>query len=186
MLPPRMTTTQRDAIATPAEGLVIFNTSTDKINYFDGVQWAAIPSSGNSLGLYLLKSQDETNYDGTVASSSAVQFETVDKNTFTGTNPWNSTSGLFTAPFSGHYSVSGSLLSNAADLHQVWLVVNGGRTITLGYFNSGIAILPFSGVTYLNAGDTMGIHSYSISNSMQHIRANTNHTFMSIVFLGWR
>ena len=41
-LPPRMTTTQRDAIATPSEGLQIFNTTTKKINYYDGTVWQAI------------------------------------------------------------------------------------------------------------------------------------------------
>jgi hypothetical protein len=38
-LPPRMTTAQRDLIATPAEGLMIYNTSTNKPNFFDGTSW---------------------------------------------------------------------------------------------------------------------------------------------------
>lgn len=38
-LPPRMTTTQRDAITSPAEGLVIFNSTTKKHQGFDGTQW---------------------------------------------------------------------------------------------------------------------------------------------------
>jgi len=33
-LPPRMTTTQRDAITTPAVGLIIYNTSTNKLNLY--------------------------------------------------------------------------------------------------------------------------------------------------------
>lgn len=41
-LPPRMTTMQRDAIPTPAEGLQIFNTTTDCLeNYING-QWQII------------------------------------------------------------------------------------------------------------------------------------------------
>lgn len=38
-LPPRMTTTERDAIATPAAGLVIFNTTTNKHQGYDGTVW---------------------------------------------------------------------------------------------------------------------------------------------------
>ncbi|WP_415325836.1 hypothetical protein [Chryseobacterium sp. MMS23-Vi53] len=38
-LPPRMTTAQRDAIAAKAEGLVIYNTSTKLLEYFDGTNW---------------------------------------------------------------------------------------------------------------------------------------------------
>ncbi len=45
LLPPRMTTAQRDAIATPATGLQIFNTTTNAINYWDSSAWVA-PSTG--------------------------------------------------------------------------------------------------------------------------------------------
>ena len=38
-LPPRMTTAQRDAILSPAAGLVIFNTSTNCLNFFIGSGW---------------------------------------------------------------------------------------------------------------------------------------------------
>ena len=38
-LPPRMTTTQRDAISTPVAGLMIFNTSFNRIEFYDGTIW---------------------------------------------------------------------------------------------------------------------------------------------------
>ena len=38
-LPPRMTTVQRNAIASPAIGLVIYNTTTNCLNYFIGSAW---------------------------------------------------------------------------------------------------------------------------------------------------
>jgi len=41
-LGPRMTTTQRDAIASPATGLIIYNTTTNKINYWNGTAWIEI------------------------------------------------------------------------------------------------------------------------------------------------
>ena len=41
-LPPRMTTAQRDAISTPPAGLVIYNTSTNVLNFYNGTAWAAV------------------------------------------------------------------------------------------------------------------------------------------------
>ncbi len=40
-LPPRMTTTQRNLIASPAAGLMIFNTTTTKLETWDGAVWQA-------------------------------------------------------------------------------------------------------------------------------------------------
>jgi hypothetical protein len=34
-----MTTVQRDAIATPATGLEIYNTTTNSVNYYNGTAW---------------------------------------------------------------------------------------------------------------------------------------------------
>jgi hypothetical protein len=39
-LPPRMTTTQRDAIASPATGLIIYNTTTNTRDYYNGTAWS--------------------------------------------------------------------------------------------------------------------------------------------------
>lgn len=38
-LPSRMTTTERNAIATPATGLFIYNTTTNQLNYYNGSSW---------------------------------------------------------------------------------------------------------------------------------------------------
>lgn len=42
LLPPRMTTAQRDAIASPAEGLVIYNLTDHKPQFYDGSQWKSM------------------------------------------------------------------------------------------------------------------------------------------------
>jgi len=47
-LPPRMTTTQRDAITSPATGLVIYNTTTSQLNYYNGTAWTALSSGGST------------------------------------------------------------------------------------------------------------------------------------------
>ena len=38
-LPPRMTTTQKNAIATPASGLVVYDTTTNKLACYNGTTW---------------------------------------------------------------------------------------------------------------------------------------------------
>jgi hypothetical protein len=41
-LPPRMTNAQMVAIATPAAGLVVYDTTNNKLNVYDGTNWVAV------------------------------------------------------------------------------------------------------------------------------------------------
>lgn len=41
-LPPRMTTTQRNAIATPAEGLIVYNMNLHQLQFWNGTAWMSI------------------------------------------------------------------------------------------------------------------------------------------------
>ena len=41
-MPPRMTTTQRDAIGSPSAGMVIYNTTTGALNFHNGSAWGAV------------------------------------------------------------------------------------------------------------------------------------------------
>ena len=45
VLLPRMTATQRDAIATPAAGLLVYNTTSGKLNFYNGSAWEAVTSA---------------------------------------------------------------------------------------------------------------------------------------------
>jgi hypothetical protein len=49
ILPPRMTTTQRDAISSPAEGLVIHDTTADFLNVYANGAWMPLCPQGNSF-----------------------------------------------------------------------------------------------------------------------------------------
>ena len=42
VLLPRMTTTQRDLIGSPATGLLIFNTTNTRLEFYNGATWAAV------------------------------------------------------------------------------------------------------------------------------------------------
>jgi hypothetical protein len=43
--PPSMTTTERNAISTPIAGLMIYNNSTNKLNFYNGSAWEAVTSA---------------------------------------------------------------------------------------------------------------------------------------------
>ena len=45
LLLPRLSNSERDNITNPAAGLYIFNTSTNKMNYYNGSFWVAVPQS---------------------------------------------------------------------------------------------------------------------------------------------
>ena len=51
LLPPRLTQTQRDALASPAAGLTIYNTTTNKLNTWNGTGWDAALSATEQPGL---------------------------------------------------------------------------------------------------------------------------------------
>ena len=47
-LPPRMTTVQRDAITSVPAGLMVYNTTTNKLNFYNGSAWEAVSSTAPS------------------------------------------------------------------------------------------------------------------------------------------
>lgn len=64
-LAPRMTTAQRDAIATPATGLMIYNTDTVELNQYNGVSWTGVGSGGGEAGInYVTNPNAEVDASG--------------------------------------------------------------------------------------------------------------------------
>ena len=53
-LPPRMTTAQRDAITSPATGLVIFNTTTNSLEIRTSTDWSSLVISSKLVSTYTL------------------------------------------------------------------------------------------------------------------------------------
>jgi len=48
-LPPRMTTTQRDAISSPAAGLVVYDNTTNAVAYRDATNWGYLSGASQSI-----------------------------------------------------------------------------------------------------------------------------------------
>jgi hypothetical protein len=44
-LPPRMTTAQRNAISAPAQALILYNTTTDRLTYRDATTWQEVQTA---------------------------------------------------------------------------------------------------------------------------------------------
>lgn len=65
-LPPRMTTTQRNAIASPVAGLLIYNTTDNVYNFYTGTSWITLGSNASTVGGYAPNT-------GTVASTIPVR-----------------------------------------------------------------------------------------------------------------
>lgn len=73
MLLPRLTSTQRNLIANPASGLVIYNTDASAFEYFDGSSWQPLASS--ELGSELSGITSILGPDIPVTARSLLEFE---------------------------------------------------------------------------------------------------------------
>jgi hypothetical protein len=45
LLLPALTTAQRDAVAAPAAGLLVYNATTNKLNFYNGTDWESVTSA---------------------------------------------------------------------------------------------------------------------------------------------
>lgn len=117
LLTPRMDTVQRDAIAAPALGLLIFNTDTNQFNVYDGA-WSTISGGGSSAW------SDITNPTANLALTMQAFTSTFSYNNATGA------SNLFTLTDAAANTGTGYLLNLStgagSTLNPLRVAVNGG------------------------------------------------------------
>lgn len=107
---PRMTTTQRDAITTPPEGLIIYNTTTHDLNFRDNTTWQAVIGNVASFSVH----KNGTNQTG-LASATYTQLtfstEIYDIGSKFSANAWTPPAGMVcmtaAATFNGTLAVGG-------------------------------------------------------------------------------
>ena len=84
-LMPRVTTTQRDDISSPATGLQVYNTTTNQLNVYNGTAWVALTSkfvngdtatdavfTGGNVGIGITNPNQTLEVDGTFSASGNV------------------------------------------------------------------------------------------------------------------
>lgn len=99
-LPPRMSEAQRDAISSPPTGLVVFNTTTNELNRYNGTSWAEVGSGGSGgSGINHITNDDaEADATGYSAYADAAATSPVDG---TGGSPTVTLTRTTTAPLRG-------------------------------------------------------------------------------------
>jgi hypothetical protein len=137
--PPKMTTTQRDAISTPFEGLLVFNTTTHTLNQHNGTSWVAVGGAG---GITNTAANTELMMsDGTNAIPSGV-FATASTGSLT----------LGSASITGNRSISVASSSTTATL----TLTSKNADITLDGGNSGSNLNVYTGQLILGSTSHTG------------------------------
>lgn len=103
--PPRMSTSQRDAIASPANGSLIYNTSTSAINFYAG-SWLALVGGASNVQI--------DSAEHTLSPTVTFTATTAPSGTTTNTYQWSQTGKLVTLRINLSYSVAGSAVSAAS------------------------------------------------------------------------
>jgi len=107
LLAPRMTTTQRDAIVSPAAGLLIYNATTSTYNFYTGTAWTSVGSGTGSVTSVALSAPAEFTVSGSPVTTSG---------TLTLTKATQSANTIFAGPTSGAVAQPSFRLLIAADL----------------------------------------------------------------------
>ncbi|TRZ50089.1 hypothetical protein D4S03_07305, partial [bacterium] len=132
-LAPRMTTDQRDAISTPATGLMIYNTTTNQYNVFDSIVWGAVGGGGGESfwtidtgAMYPVNSTVDLLFGGTASSSAKFAF-------------LNTNLGTPTASVSGSIAGVSTYLTgdgNLATTNMAPLTLGGTTTGNINFYSS--------------------------------------------------
>ncbi len=73
-LMPRMTNTQRNAISSPATGLQVYNTTTNRINYYNGTSWFVIDTAITNTSWSLTGNAGTTAGTNFIGATDSVDF----------------------------------------------------------------------------------------------------------------
>ena len=157
-LPPRMTTLQRDAITTPADGLIIYNTSTQKINFYNGSSnsWVELGGAGATTAVANFTYASTGNFLENVSVFGDYQV-VITNNSLSNVNLTFATSDI---SFSG---VSGVNVSSVSPSGAQTIAT--GATQTVNYVLSGN---PGS------AGTLTGIYAFSSLSANANITVDAN------------
>jgi hypothetical protein len=146
-LQPRMTTTQRNAISAPAEGLRIYNTTTKKENFYNGTIWVEIQNDAvngtlNKLAKFTpdgthvgdsaisddgssILIQEPTFITGTSATDSPLGSELLTSSDWTSTGWTGSFAAGFTNDTSNTLPLSNTIAASVNSYYQITYTITG-------------------------------------------------------------
>ncbi|NRR91307.1 hypothetical protein HSX10_06995 [Winogradskyella undariae] len=188
LLLPRMTTTERDLIASPAEGLTIYNTTTESLEVFElsSTSWKRLTTESEgtpSLTMYknlngasLTTSSNTTNFDNFPLGASEVTENDLDYFEVLG-------EGEIKILQAGSYLINASWATRNLESGSVKYIfaifINGTRT---GYMARGAVNLPsqdYFGASgtfqYVFAADDIVDISYFIGNTASSVSGDLLH-----------
>jgi len=151
--------------ASPFSGQAIYETDTTRILVWVTSSWVGIAKADNvtvnSSGImsgtqqprFFATRSGDTSYVG----GSDIVFNTAVYNVG---SHYSTTTGLFTAPVAGTYIFDVGVYQSAA-VRQLWFRINGNRERSFATDNSSSTNFAGQGIVFLNAGDTLGIASWS-------------------------
>jgi hypothetical protein len=178
---PGMTTAQRDAISSPPAGAIVYNTSNNRLEFYNGTTWG--PVGGASTSYALIEHQQSTGTNGGNVTGGSWQ-----------TNPLNTeyvdadgivtlSSNRFT-PVAGTYRVSieaGYQLASNTRIRCRIRNVTAGSTVFVTIQNgNGGATVPItitgSAIMTANGTDEYELQYYSSANTTNGLGININAT----------
>lgn len=180
LLLPRLTNAQRDNITNPAAGLYIFNSSTGKMNYFNGDFWVSLPQS--DCPYKIMSSLKELSEPTGVHTFSIEANSSITDYVWTVPSGWNIVSGQGTnevqleiSSLSGAETVSVSLLEN--DVEQCFtqysfnkaLIKGGMKTYRVSDGSFGIlgATYEMCVFNYLGDNDTLTVFNTPVGGTIE-------------------
>ncbi|WP_340065053.1 hypothetical protein [Ascidiimonas aurantiaca] len=196
VLLPRLTTSQRNAIVNPAQGLIIYNTDLNTLEYNSGTSasasWVRIMTSRETESVKYTSTNTTTDL-----SSNTNTFITVP---IFGTLVWNDNISLFSNVSStsieiteaGRYRVSGVLYISGGRTDQiaVGVFVNGiqqsapvASSESGSSFNTNIlSSIGFSELLELSANDVISLRSRSTfeNGTVRLVQFNSRNSFITI------
>ena len=186
MLVPRMTTSQRDLVNSPATGLMIYNTSTKVFNFYNGIAWIAITAGNikeltdadNDTKIQVEESADEDIIRFDIAgteymtlSDGHLSFENNGESVFIGKNAGINDDKV------NNYNVfigADAGTTNTSGTFNTFIGNNAGNKNTTGLFNS------FIGAYAGNKNTTGSSNTFTGVNTGVNNTTGGNNTFYGV------
>lgn len=147
LLIPRLTTVQRDAVAAPQTGLMVFNTTTNRFNWYSGGTWNEVGTGSGTV-------TDVTGTAGRITSTGGATPQIDIDGSYTGQNSittlgtvttgvWNGTPIDLASYVSGNLSVNNLNSGTDADASHywrgdgTWATISGGGVTLDGAYDFG-------------------------------------------------